>query len=84
MQTQIISTEDKNQLNLLPFGKKHPVAALLQLLQVGQHLRISRQDFKWRGKTPGILCKRETKRSGRQFEIMKERGNSGWVVTRVA
>lgn len=83
MPTQIITTEQKEKLRLLPFGKKHPVAVLIEQLEIGQHLRISREDFKWKNKTPGLLCQREAKKTGKRFEILKEVANTGWVVTRV-
>lgn len=82
MPTQILTEEQKNAIRLLPMGKKHGVRIMIERMEVGQHLRISREDFKWKRKTPGMLCLAEAKRSGKDFLVMKEVGKTGWVVTR--
>ncbi len=83
MATQLIGQEEAEKLQLLPFGKKHPVRVMLEDLKRGQYLRISREDFNWKGKTPNYFCIRIAKVSKARFKIYKEAYRTGWVVKRV-
>ena len=83
MPTQIISKEEAAAIRLLPFGKKHPVRALIEELQPGQFLRVDPQDFKWKGKTPNFFCLQISKAGKARFKTFKEPGKDGWVVERI-
>lgn len=84
MATQFITEDDARLIRTLPFGKKHPVRILLEEMEPGQILRISRQDFNWKGKTPNLLCLQIAKRTKAKFKVRKEHGKTGWVVWRLA
>ncbi len=76
-------TDDKlSTLSILPFGKKHPVRASIEMLAVGENLRIHKSDFQWRRKTPGIFVKAIEKKTPKRYAIYKE-ANTGWVVKRL-
>ena len=83
MPTQKITREQAQRLLLLPFGKKHPVRLLIESLQPGELLEISRVDFNWKGKTPNFFCRQIEAGTKAKFKIDKIRGNTGWVVERL-
>ena len=56
MPTKLKPEEAKN-LKLVPFGKKHPVRAMLETLEAGEMLRINKEDFHWKKTTPNFFCK---------------------------
>jgi len=82
MKTKILSEADLVNVSLLPLGKKHPVRALLEVMETDQLLSISRQDFRWKRHTPNLFCKQISKRSAKRFEIWKLADQTGWVVKR--
>ncbi len=84
MATQFITEDVAKQIRTLPFGKKHPVRILLEEMEPGKILRISRQDFSWKRKTPNMFCLEIAKRSKAKFKVRKEHGNTGWVVYRLS
>jgi len=83
MQTKILNEADLINVSLLPFGKKHPVRALLETMKTGQLLSISRQDFRWKKHTPNLFCKQISRNSEKKFEIWKLADRTGWVVKRI-
>jgi hypothetical protein len=83
MATRLITKEEAANIRLLPFGKKHPVRILLEELKPGQLLRIGREDFLWKGKTPSFFCHQISKAGKAKFRVLKEVGKTGWVVERV-
>ena len=78
-----ITEEEAAQLNLITFGKKHPVRILLESLEKGEIAHISRDDFRWKHYTPNVFLKEIKKRTRRKFTILKEYNRSGWVVRRL-
>lgn len=83
MATQLISKEEAAALGSLPLGKKHAVRILIEKLQPGQVLRVSREDFKWKAKTPNFFCLQISKAGKARFKTFKEPGKDGWVVERI-
>ena len=83
MPTQLINGEESKKLQLLPFGKKHSIRAMLEMMEPGQLLRISRDDFRWKRKTPNLFCLDIERKTGKKFRTFKERNTRGWVVERV-
>ena len=83
MPTQKITREEAEKLRLLPFGKKHPIRILIEELKPGELLRISRQDFNWKNRTPNYFCNQITKHSRAKFKMHKIAGKIGWVVERL-
>ena len=79
---KLISDQEANQLGMRPFGKKHFVAALIEQLQPGERLHITRQDFTWRKHTPSIFVRRIMQSSSKKFTIAVTNDRSGWIVTR--
>ena len=76
-----LSAEELAAMQLTPLGKKHPVRAMIESLKVGEALKISYSDFKWKGKTPSVfIIELERKRKGK-FSLYKD-GTAGWVVVR--
>ncbi len=82
MNSKKISAEDASKIQTVPMGKKHPVRGMIEAMKVGEILRISRQDFKWKDRTPLFFIRQITKATNKKFEIEKEVGNTGWVVKR--
>jgi hypothetical protein len=83
MATHLISKEEKAAMRLMPFGRKHPVRILLEQMKPGQILRIGREDFLWKRKTPSYFCRQIEKSSKARFTVLKEVGKTGWVVERM-
>ena len=83
MPTHLINKEEATGLRLLPFGKKHPVRILIENLKPGQMLRIGREDFLWKRKSPQFFCNQISKSTKARFQIFKEAGKAGWVVERI-
>ena len=83
MATQFITEDAAKLIRTLPFGKKHPIRILLEEMEPGQILRISRQDFAWKGKTPNLFCREISKRTKAKFKVRTEHGKTGWVVWRL-
>jgi hypothetical protein len=82
MAIKLITREEMNALPLVPNGRKHPIRALLLAMQPGQIIRIGREDFKWKGKTPAIFCSQIEKATKAKFKVLKE-GKVGWVIERL-
>ena len=83
MESRKITPEEAKNLNVVSFGRKHPIRALLETLEPGELARISRKDFNWRKRTPNFFLKQLTAATGRKFTIKKELGKTGWLVERV-
>lgn len=83
MPTRLVSQEEIAHITLLPFGKKHPVRLMIEKLQPGEMLEISKVDFHWKNRTPACFCKEIAKATKARFEIYKYRSNTGWLVKRV-
>ena len=82
MATRIINKEEAETLQLLPFGKKHSVRALIEQLKPGQMLHVDRTDFTWKRKTPNFFCRQISENSKARFKVYKAKGKTGWVVER--
>jgi hypothetical protein len=73
-----ITAEQAKQLSLVPMGGRHPVRGLLETLEVGEILRISKADLQWRnGVTPNYFIRQIEKRTGRKFRMQREVGGTG-------
>jgi hypothetical protein len=83
MATKIISKEEAEGMELMPFGRKHPVRILIEALKPGELLIIDRADFVWKGKTPGIICRAVSKITRAKFKVLNQRYRKGWVVMRL-
>ena len=80
---QKITEEEFGALNKVKNGKKHPVSAAIEALQVGEILLIAAADWHWKTKTPSVLVRREAKRRRKRFEFYKQTDTKGWIVKRI-
>lgn len=81
--TKRLKKEDLAGMDVLPFGKKHPVRSLIEALEPEEVLRISRLDFNWHRQTPSRFCNEISKRTNKKFQIWKQTNRHGWVVQRI-
>ena len=79
-----INKEEKQQLALRPIGKKHPVRAAIEAMEVGDILRVSRAAFRWKGQSPKLFTNAISRDTEKLFEVNIILDNSGWVVEREA
>jgi hypothetical protein len=84
MNTEKITREQAAEMRLLPFGKKHPVRALIESLKPGELLHVSRSDFHWKRHTPNFFCRQISKSGKKKFAVLKKVDLSGWVIERLA
>ena len=80
---KIINSDDAQNRNLQPLGKKHPVRAAIEKLKVKECLTVSPQEFTWKTHTLNYFCKEITRQTGKKFIVHKDIGTKGWVVERV-
>lgn len=78
-----ISADEARKLGGRPLGKKHHVRTMLETLEQGEFLHITREDFNWKRRTPMFFCNQITKATDKKFNIVKTTNNRGWVVERV-
>lgn len=78
-----ISVEEAHKLGLRPFGKKHHVRVLIEQLEIGELLAITRLDFTWKRQTPGRFVHEHERATAKKFTIQKTENGTAWVVTRV-
>jgi hypothetical protein len=79
---KLINDEEAGNLGMRPFGKKHFVQVLIEQMQPGEKLLITRADFKWRKHTPNILVRRVMKSTSKKFSVFDTNDRSGWIVKR--
>ena len=82
MASKKLSPEEMASVERLPFGRKHSIRIMIERMQPGDMLRIEREDFQWKKKTPGLFCAQISKRTKAKFDINKERGKTSWLVER--
>ncbi|HLG33649.1 MAG TPA: hypothetical protein VI757_02115 [Bacteroidia bacterium] len=80
---KLITDEEASELGMRPFGKKHFVRVLIEQLQPGQRLYITRADFTWRKQNPNYFINPLMKTTSKKFTITETRTRSGWIVVRV-
>ena len=84
MPTQKITREQAANFKLLPFGKKHGVRIMIEEMEVGELLMISKADFRWKKSNPNRFCKPISKSTGARFTVKIIAGKVGWVVERIS
>lgn len=82
MTVHLLTAKQAATHRTVSFGKKHPVRQALEALKPGQILRIGREDFTWKRKTPNFFCLQISAATGAVFNIENEVGKTGWIVTR--
>lgn len=82
MDSKLITEEELARQKQLPMGKVHPVRALIEQLQPGQILSVSRNDFRWRNRTPRQFTNPLQKAGKGKFIVTKQVGDTGWFVRR--
>lgn len=78
-----ITAEEARKLGLRPIGKKHAVRGLIETMLVSELLHITREDFKWKNRTPMFFCNQVSQTTKKKFTVMKTQNKNGWVVERV-
>jgi len=82
MPTKKITKEEAEKMQLLPFGRKHPVRVLINELELGEYLLVSRADFRWKNHTPNLFCRQLMRASKKRFRTWKKADGLGWVIQR--
>lgn len=82
MAIHLLSAKEAATHRKVSLGKKHPARQAIEALKPGQILRIGREDFTWKKKTPNFFCLQITKATGARFKTENEVGRTGWIVTR--
>ena len=80
---KLITEQEASELGSRPFGKKHFVRVLIEQLQPGQRLYITRADFTWRKQNPNYFIIPLMKTTSKKFTITETHNRSGWIVERV-
>ena len=80
---KLITDEEANELGMRPFGKKHFVRVLIEQLEPGQKLLITRADFTWRKQNPNYFIIPLMKTTNKKFTISETHKRTGWIVVRV-
>lgn len=78
-----VTAEEARKLNLRPMGKKHHVRGMIESMEAGEMLHITRDDFTWKGHTPMFFCRQIMKSTTKKFKVMKTGNGMGWVVERL-
>lgn len=79
---KILTDEEAKQFGMRPLGKKHFVRILIEQLEPGQKLLVTRADFLWNKKNPGIFTNALMKATSKKFIINETRTRTGWIVIR--
>lgn len=79
---ELITQEEAKRLRVQKLGKKHPVRAMIEILEPGQQLKINREEMRWKKFTPSFFCNQIKKTTGKTFTVYKIPVNKGWVVKR--
>jgi hypothetical protein len=81
---EFISPEEEKRLRAQRMGRKHPVRAAIEVMEVGQILKVNREEMRWKDMTPSYFCNRIKEKTQKTFDCKKIPGNKGWTVTRVS
>ncbi len=74
----------KGKKLILPYkGRKHPVRAMLEAMQVGQVLRVGPEDFTWRHQTITKLVREVMEKLSIELVMHREADTKVWWVERV-
>lgn len=78
-----ITDDEANNLNPTPMGKKHPIRAALETLREKEILHISRDEFRWKKRTPLVFCNQISRATGKKFEMKNAQNKKSWIVYRL-
>ena len=81
--SKIISVDEANNLSPVPMGKKHPVRAAIEAMKANDILQISREEFRWKKRTPMVFCNQVARATGKKFEIKNTLNKKHWLVYRL-
>ncbi|MEO8147682.1 MAG: hypothetical protein ABI723_08605 [Bacteroidia bacterium] len=56
---------------------------MIEQLEPDEMPYITREDFKWKTRTPSFFFNQLTKTSGKKFKVMRSQNKNRWVVERV-
>jgi hypothetical protein len=64
-------------------GYRHPVRTAIIEMEVGEGIKVSREIFKWKGKTPNVICRQISKKSDKRFKVYNAVRGGGWIIERL-
>lgn len=79
-----LAADEFAQRRLVKQGRKYPIRARLEAMQVNDIVEISRAAIQWKRKSPSPIVRDVEKQIGYQFEIWKDVDRQTWVVRRVS
>ena len=80
---EIIKKEDAQDLLFYSKGKESPLTLWIKKLEVGEVLKIAKEDWN-RKQAPYYLANYLEKKSNRTFKCGKLPGFDGWVIKRIS
>ena len=83
MLVQLLSTEERENINIKRLGRQHYVRIRIDGLRVGESIRVSREAFNWKGQTPKRFCNEIQKKTTKKFVVYLETSNTHWIIDRL-
>lgn len=78
-----VKKEELESVGKLPPGNAHPIRKVMRNMEVGQILRVYREDWNQYGRTPQAMVREESRRLKRKFEFSVAADDSGWFIERL-
>ena len=80
---KMITKEEAKAIITKPVGRVTRLRALLLAMEPGNFLLVERADWKWKKKTPSVMCRRLEYRSTLKYDCKRALDGSGWVIERL-
>jgi len=80
---KMLTKEEAKSIITKPVGRVSGLRALLLAMKPGEFLLVERADWKWKKKTPSVMCRRLEDGSSLKYDCKRALDGSGWVIERL-
>jgi len=80
----IVNKEEAGSIGRMPSGKAHPVRKVLRTMEVGDHLRVFKDEWNWVDKTPHGIVKEVSREQSKKFDFSVSTDDKFWLIERLA
>ena len=80
---KMLSKEEAQSIITKPVGRVTRLRTLLLAMKPGEFLFVERAEWKWKRKTPSVMCRRLEWRSSLKYDCKRALDGSGWVIERL-
>jgi len=80
---KMLTKEEAKSIITKPVGRVSRLRTLLLAMKPGEFLLVERADWKWKKKTPSVMCRRLEDGSSLKYDCKRALDGSGWVIERL-